>query len=94
MAPDGRPSGFTDTYPLTSQSNEHNWIDTAIFYRWFGDDLQAMAASDAAAGDGRLQKKYNYIRDNTFDGTEFNGSRKNASTIGDETQGGFAMPLK
>jgi hypothetical protein len=85
-----RPSGFTDDYDFSS--NEHNWIYTVLLYRWFGDDLRAEAFMDAASPskDTRLQTKYNYIRDKVFDGVEFNGSR----TTGDETRGGFAMPLK
>jgi hypothetical protein len=75
-------------------SNEHNWIDTVLMYRWFGDDLRAMASGDAAAGDTRLQIKYNDIRDKTFDGMEFNGTRKGAGKIGNETTGGFAMPIR
>src|SRR5205085_9421758 len=65
-APDGRASGFVDDYSLST--GQHDWIDTLAFYRWFGDDLRAMASNDAASGDTRLQSKYNYIRNYEYDG--------------------------
>jgi hypothetical protein len=88
-----RPQGFATDYSTTS--DYHNMIYVMLMYRWFGEEMRAMAAADAAYGDSRLQQKYNFIRDNVFLGHEYLGTRDlaNAAATGDETVGKIMTPL-
>ncbi len=63
-------TGIANNYDATSR--EHSFVYTVYYYLRDGAQLRAWAASDAAAGNTVLQRKYNWVRDNIFRGVEFN----------------------
>jgi hypothetical protein len=64
-----RARGYITDYAETNAAED--FADSFKFYRFGGQRFRDLAASDAAAGDDRLQRKYDYLRDLVFFGAEF-----------------------
>jgi hypothetical protein len=64
-----RGRGYVTDY---AESNaREDFAECFSYYRFAGQRFRDLAASDAAAGDDRLQRKYDYVRDLIFFGAEF-----------------------
>jgi hypothetical protein len=66
-----RPQGGVFWYEM--QSAEHAFIETAVRYRWHGDELRSWAARDAARGNTQLKTRYDWLKSMYFNGQEYNG---------------------
>ena len=64
----GRAQGFVTDYALNNIG--HNWIESAFFQRWFGEDFRAVAQADLANGDTRLWNKYQWLRTSKLQDSE------------------------
>ncbi len=75
---------------------DHALVNTAVLYRWFGEELRAMVASDAADGNVQLQQRYNWIKNHLYDGVEYNGIPADGSAPprSDRNLGAFGRPSR
>jgi hypothetical protein len=93
-----RPQGGVYWYEMDSA--EHAFIETAVRYRWHGDELRSLASRDLGRANGKLQARYNWLKTNYFSGQEFNGwSSSGFAThpgfpAGDRSLGHFGKPLR
>jgi|GEM_PF-1514806 len=72
MTSTGRCRGFTGiggNYDMGGR--EHSWIYTMYYYFSNGDKIREMIADDVCAGDNLLERKYNWVRANIYQGVEF-----------------------
>lgn len=58
------PKGYLSYYSLTNK--EENYADHFAYYAFNGEKFREMAVTDSLLG-----KKYNFFRDNVFDGLEY-----------------------
>lgn len=63
-----RPRGYTGQYTSGAQ---HDWIDVLIHYTSNGYQLRYWARIDAQQGYEQLQRKYDWMKAEMFQGTEF-----------------------
>ena len=72
QAPDGRFRGFTGiANNYDANSRQHSFIYVVYYYVSDGDRLRGWIEDDLATGDDLLQRKYEWIRTNIYNGVEF-----------------------
>ncbi len=87
---DGRPQGHVDFYALGN--SEHDFIETAMLYRWRGRQLKAMALADLVRGNPRLYHMYGWLYVNYFDIVEYSGDGSENVAKADRNAGWWGMP--
>lgn len=92
--PERRYQGGLHWYDIGT--NDHAFIHMAVAYRWFGDDLRDTAARDNAQGNDQLQKRYDWVREHFYNGTEYNGRLALGGSMptSNRNNGAYGMPSR
>jgi hypothetical protein len=91
-AVDDRPQGHVDYYAL--ESPEHEFIETAQRYRWYGELLRSQALHDYYNYNPRLWNMYVWLRDHYFDGIEYTGDGDTGGVKANKNLGWWGMPVR
>jgi hypothetical protein len=73
-------------------TSDHAFINTAVLYRWYGDELRDMVFADKIHGNSQLQERYDWVKKNYFGDVEYNGRRSGTLPQTNRSLGYFGMP--